>query len=38
VPPTRHPAALFTFRDGLIVCVDDLTDRAEALKAAGLSE
>jgi ketosteroid isomerase-like protein len=28
----------FTFRDGLIVRVDGFTDKAEALKAAGLSE
>lgn len=35
MPPTRHRAALFTFRDGLIVRVDGFTDRAEALKAAG---
>jgi hypothetical protein len=34
----RELPTLFTFRDGLIVRVDGFTDRAEALKAAGLSE
>jgi hypothetical protein len=27
---------LFTFRDGLIVRIDGFTDKAEALRAAGL--
>jgi len=34
----RELPTLYTFRDGLIVRVDGFTDRAEALKAAGLSE
>ena len=34
----RELPTLFTFRDGLIVRVDGFTDRAEALKAAGLPE
>ena len=34
----RELPTIFTFRDGLIVRADGFTDRAEALKAAGLSE
>jgi len=34
----RELPTLFTFRDGLIVRVDGFTDRAEALKAAGLDQ
>ena len=34
----RELPTLYTFRDGLIVRVEGFTDRAEALKAAGLSE
>ena len=34
----RELPTLFTFRDDLIVRVDGFTDRAEALKAAGLME
>ena len=29
---------LYTFRDGLVVRIDGFTDRAEALRAAGLAE
>ena len=34
----RELPTLFTFGDGLIVRIDGFTDKAEALKAAGLSE
>jgi hypothetical protein len=34
----RELPTLFTFRDGLIVRIDGFTDRAEALKAAGLDQ
>jgi hypothetical protein len=32
----RELPTLFTFRDGLIVRIDGFTDKAKALKAAGL--
>jgi len=34
----RELPTLYAFRDGLIVRIDGFTDKAEALKAAGLAE
>ena len=38
VPIEARFYAVYTLRDGRVVRVDEFTDRAEALEAAGLSE
>jgi ketosteroid isomerase-like protein len=38
VPLDQHLSSVVTVRDGKVMRIDDYLDRAEALKAAGLSE